>query len=209
MRKGQTRGVRMTDDQWRGLALDSPNAVLDAALVTLLHALRQVGSEQRGMTTASTDFTMEGLAQHLVDNAQTLASVIGVPVSATPVRDAADLETPVVETLWPVIEGLGGLNEDELIDFGQPVKVATVVKFLSVEFLVHAWDITHALSLDLNASEALVRAVHRHCQETRSSLFFNPETFHKPRTTPPDTSSLERLLALTGRGTRPEPDERT
>lgn len=199
----------MTLEQNKALGLDSPNAVLAVALVTLLDALRQVNSGQRRTTAGATDFTMEGLAQHLVDNAQTLASVIGAPVSTTRVQDAAGLEIPVAETLRPVVERLGGLDEDELIDLGQPVRVATVVKFLSVEFLVHAWDITHSLGVDLNASEALLRAVLRHCEETRSSLFFNPETFHKPLATPPDARTVERLLALTGRDTRPKPGERT
>lgn len=189
----------MTSDEPTQLVPESPNAVLETALSTLLNALRRVGAGQRRAKTSTTDFAVEGLAQHLVDNAVTLAPVIGIRANSRSVKDAEDLEAVVGNALRPLVRRLACLDPNEQLDLGQSVDVLTVVKFLSVEFLVHAWDISRALGTDLHVSDSLARAVHRNCEDVGDSLFFTPDTFSEARSAPQGARPLERLLALTGR----------
>ena len=177
----------------------TPGAVLESALFALLSAFRTVTPEHRNVATGCTEFTIEELAQHLVDNASWLAPVVGAALNTTSSPQSAHLEVAVADALWPIVLTLETLPPGHQIDLGQPIDNETVTKYLAVEFLVHAWDITHALEHQLDASDALVEAIYRCCQETRTTLFFQPESYDDALPSPAEATSLERLLALTGR----------
>lgn len=78
------------------------------------------------------------------------------------------------------------------------------MRYLSVEFLVHAWDITRALGIDLDASAQLCGAVLANAQATRSTPFFGADPtgaahFDPPVDPDPAASALDELIAYTGR----------
>lgn len=193
------RGEHNRHDWRPDMETATTGAVLESALFALLSAFRAVKTEQRPAATGSTEFTIEEVAQHLVDNARWLAPAIGASLDTAASHQAAHLEVEVADALWPIVRTLEAHPPGHQLDLGQPIGSETVTKYLSVEFLVHAWDVTHALGHPLDASTALVDTVHRHCRETRTTLFFQPGSYDEALPAPPNATSLESLLALTGR----------
>lgn len=182
----------------------TPAAVLESSLFALLSALRTADPEHRDTPTASTSFTVAEVAAHTQDNGRMLASVMGMPDAVTRSGDHG-LEAPTADALWPALRHLEGLEPDAVLDLGGPVSVLTVVRFLSVEFLVHAWDVVHAIGETVDASPGLVEAVLANCRAVRDTTFFDPEMFAAPVETEQGASPLSQLLALTGRHADPTP----
>ncbi|MDN5726563.1 MAG: hypothetical protein L0G99_11630, partial [Propionibacteriales bacterium] len=87
------------------------------------------------------------------------------------------------------------------VDLGQSVPTETLVQYLSVEFLVHAWDISSGTGASLDASEELIMAVGDHARLTRESIFFQADAYAEAQPVDPGASALDQLLALTGRST--------
>ncbi|MBW8173940.1 TIGR03086 family protein [Ornithinimicrobium sp. Arc0846-15] len=180
--------------------LTDPAAVLDSALFTLLAALRDVTHDAWSRQTPCEGFTVGELAQHLIDNATMLGQVLDC--AAPEASTGKGLEDDVAVALWPCVEAAEVLPPDIDIDFGEATITAEgLVKYLSVEFLVHAWDIGQAIGENLDVSTELIETILGHAEHTKSTLFFTPETFHPSTPTAVDVDPLTRLLAFTGRAT--------
>lgn len=187
---------RHNPDDWDGRQQTaSPGAVAEGALYALLSALRQA-EETPDASTGSTDLTVSELAGHLIENAGTVSEGAGLTASGD---RTGPLESCVADALWPLLARLEDLAPGSTIDLGAPVPVEVVVRYLSVELLVHAWDISHSTHGLPDASPDLVSAVAENARATRGSLFFTPDTYAEPLDVPSDADGWTRLLALSGR----------
>lgn len=74
-----------------------------------------------------------------------------------------------------------------------------VLRSLNLEFLVHAWDFSKALGADLSVSDALTDYVEVLAQQTISDQVRAGGSFAPARQVAESASSLERLVAFTGR----------
>ncbi|KRE67521.1 hypothetical protein ASG92_14570 [Arthrobacter sp. Soil736] len=70
---------------------------------------------------------------------------------------------------------------------------------LNLEFLVHAWDFSKALGADLSVSDALTDYVEVLAQQTITDQVRAGGSFAPARQVAESASSLERLVAFTGR----------
>ncbi|MGB5953115.1 MAG: TIGR03086 family metal-binding protein [Ornithinimicrobium sp.] len=191
------------------LDVASAHSTLDAAFYALLHALRAVDPDDLSKSTPCPDFTIGDLVIHLVENGQMLGGVMSADVPDPDAVDrAGDPEGAVAAALWPCVAAAEALAPQHKIDIGgHAVTGEEVVRYLSVEFLVHAWDITRALDIDLDASAELCGAVLANAEATRSTPFFGEDTsgtaqFDAPVDPDPAATALDRLIALTGRQVR-------
>lgn len=190
-------GVSNSRDWPATQELSSPDAILDSALFALLATLRGCTPEDGQRPTPCDEFMVADLAQHLIDNATMLGQALGRQLSE---RSGQDMEDNVAVALWACVESVQALAADDEVDLGgQSIQAQQLMKYLSVEFLVHASDVARATSSEVDASPELAEAVLRYAEETRSTLFVTDETFASPVTAPPGSGPLERLLALTGR----------
>jgi uncharacterized protein YndB with AHSA1/START domain len=182
-------------DDWEPGQNAAPGDIAEAALYALLAALRKV-EDTPDVATGSTDFTVTELADHLVENSQMVAAAAGFPaLDAT----TGPVESRAADALWPLVAGLEELEPESAVDLGAHVPVDVVLRYLSVEFLVHAWDITHATHERLDATPELVATVTENARATRGSVFFNSDAYAEPVTVDPGADQLTQLLALTGR----------
>jgi uncharacterized protein (TIGR03086 family) len=185
------------------LEVSSPAAVLDSALFTLLAALRSAAHTPRDAPTPCADFTLGQLVDHLVGNARMLGAALSAPAPAGPTTSLgwqADPEDAVARELWPAVAGAQNLLPGQQVELaGSPVESGELVAFLSVEFLVHAWDVSQSTGSTLDASPELCAAVLDHAHQVGSSAFFTGGQFDPPVEVPAGTPPLEQLIALTGR----------
>lgn len=188
---------------WEGrMETATDAATTESAFYALLSAFRR--AEGQGQTaTGSTSLTITKMADHVVENAQMLSTALSASNDSItePSLEASDasMEARVAENIWPALNHLEGLSLQESIDLGAPVTAELMLRYLSVEFLVHAWDISQAIGEPLDASSTLIHQVLTNARDTRESIFFSPEAYAEALTPGPDADDLTELLALTGR----------
>ena len=105
----------------------------------------------------------------------------------------ADLAQPTLEAFYR--RGLEGT-----IDMGFAELPATMVaSILNLEFLVHAWDFSKALGLEVPVADELSDYVEVLAQNTISEQVRASGSFAPAQEVAETASSLERLVAFTGR----------
>lgn len=169
----------------------------DATLAVLQRVLRSVSSEDASLQTPCADFTVGQLLDHLAGSIGGIGKALGVEAvddaTKSPEARIADLAQPVLEAFYR--RGLDGS-----VDLGFAELPATMVaSILNLEFLVHAWDFAKALGRELTVADALTGYVEGLAQKTISDQVRAGGSFAPARQVAESASSLERLLAFTGR----------
>jgi uncharacterized protein (TIGR03086 family) len=109
------------------------------------------------------------------------------PVATWRAARAAALVTLTEETLAKPVTALAGAD---------PMPLVTIVTLLTTDTLVHAWDIGHALGMDLPQDPELVSAAF---EWTRANIIRRPGFFGPELTAPDDADERTRMLAFVGR----------
>lgn len=191
-------GTRNGRDWPPAQELSSPASVLDSTLFALLDTLRTFDPQDLSRQTPCDEYTVQDLAQHLIDNATMLGQALSRPDPDVP--PDGDLEDQVASALWPCVEAAQALPPERETDLGgATVTTDELVKYLSVEFLVHAWDIAQATDSELDTSPELHQVVLEYAQQTRSTPFVTDDTFKPATPASAADKPLDQLLALTGR----------
>jgi uncharacterized protein (TIGR03086 family) len=185
-------------DEWAA-APDPLNELIaaDATLAVLERVLRSLTPADLGTQTPCADYNVGQLLDHLAGSITGIGRALGASVAddaaKAPEARIADLAQPVLEAFYR--RGLEGT-----VDMGFAELPATMVaSILNLEFLVHAWDFSKALGADLSVSDALTDYVEVLAQQTISDQVRAGGSFAPARQVAESASSLERLVAFTGR----------
>ena len=185
-------------DPW-AYAPDPINEIIsaEAALAVTERALLAVTDSDLAKPTPCPEMNVGELIEHLYGSVSNVARALGVSM---PVKDYVSPEQRFADLGQAALEGLSKKPVDEIIDLGfvkMPAK--SIGALLSMEILVHGWDIATGIGAPFEPSAVLSDYVNRNAHSmispgTRESGLFGPEI-----PTTDATESLQKLLAFTGR----------
>lgn len=185
-------------DEWAAAPADLNELTsADATLAILQRVLANVTEGDAQTQTPCADFNVSQLLDHLAGSIAVIAKALGAEVvddaGKSPEARIADLAQPTLEAFYR--RGLEGT-----IDMGFAELPATMVaSILNLEFLVHAWDLSKALGLEMTVADELTDYVEVLAQNTISEQVRASGSFAPAREVAETASSLERLVAFTGR----------
>src|SRR5262245_7786672 len=184
-------------DEWSAAPerLDELSAA-EATLAVLQNVLRQLTTQDRTKQTPCTEFTCHDLAEHLFVPLVAYGSMVGVEV-VNP--QTGSLENRVATMAAQAIEGwrARGLEGTVPAPNGGGLPAAFAASIMSVEFLLHAWDMAQGSGKPLVVSDELVTYVRKLADQVvpgvRGSAFADEVA---PRA---DADAMEQLAAFAGR----------
>lgn len=185
-------------DEWAAAPADLNELTsADATLAIVQRVLAHVTEADAQVQTPCADFNVSQLLDHLAGSIAGIAKALGADVAddagKSPEARIADLAQPALEAFYR--RGLEGT-----IDMGFAELPATIVaSILNLEFLVHAWDFSKALGLEVSVADELTDYVEVLAQNTISEQVRASGSFAPAQEVAETASSLERLVAFTGR----------
>lgn len=185
-------------DEWAAAPQDiNQLTAVDATLAILQRVLRGITAADLDRDTPCADFNVTQLLDHLAASVGNIGKALGATVAddagKSPEERIADLAQPTLEAF--ARRGLEGT-----VDMGFAELPATMVaSILNLEFLVHAWDFSRALGRDLAVADELTDYVEVLAQQTISDQVRAGGSFAAPAPVGESASSLDRLVAFTGR----------
>ncbi|MBV8861400.1 MAG: TIGR03086 family protein [Mycobacterium sp.] len=176
-------------------------ASAEAALSVLQHVLHPIAGDELSKPTPCPEYDVGQLTRHLVDD----MALFGDAVGTKPAEGSSDdsVERQIIGAARPVLDawhrrGLEGTVT--LASYELPATAA--IGYLTLEFLVHAWDYATATGHPIDVAESLSDYALGLAQqlippEARAQLGFG-----EPVAMSDDAPALDRLIAFTGRDPR-------
>ena len=184
-------------DEWAAAPqpLDELSAA-EATLAVLQGVLRRLTAEDRPKQTPCADFTCHDLAEHLFDSLVAFGSMAGVEV-VNP--GTGSLENRVATMAGQAIDGwrARGLAGTVPTSRGGEMPAAMAASIMSVEFLLHAWDLAQARGQTLAASDEVVAYVHHLAEQVVPGA--RGSAFGDEVAPSADADPMARLAAFSGR----------
>ncbi|MFI9382751.1 TIGR03086 family metal-binding protein [Kutzneria sp. NPDC052558] len=183
-------------DEFSRLGEPDPLAAAEASLAICLRVLRKMGADRGNAQTPCKKFTVDDLLDHLLGTLTTVAAMAGQQLETT----AGSPEERVAHAGLRAIEAwrARGLDGTVVSRVGEiPADLASSI--LSVEFLVHAWDFATATGLDVTVDDKLGAYVLELAGRLITPQVRDGEQFAAEVPTGPGASTLDRLIAFTGR----------
>ncbi|MFH5878856.1 TIGR03086 family metal-binding protein [Arthrobacter sp. NA-172] len=185
-------------DEWSAAPADlNELSAADATLAIVQRVLSQITEADAQTQTPCADFTVTQLVDHLAGSVSGIAKALGAEVAddagKSPEVRIADLAQPALEAFYR--RGLEGTIDMGFAELPAPM----VASILNLEFLVHAWDFSKALGLELSVADELTDYVEVLAQHTISDQVRAGGSFAPAQEVNETASSLERLVAFTGR----------
>jgi uncharacterized protein (TIGR03086 family) len=189
----------------RGGQLDTIEQ-LDLILPGLKQLAAGVRPEQMDATTPCANFSVRDLYNHMIGGASAFAPQLrGEPAPPAP-ADGTDLTgsdpnatlLTALDTLDAALKTPGAFERTVTLPFGD-VPGVVVAKFLTVDGMVHAWDLAQATGQTYAPDDALAGEVLTTAEELIAPEMRDGDTFADPVPAPAGATNLERLVAFTGR----------
>ncbi len=185
-------------DEWAAAPADLNELnSADATLAIVQRVLAHVTEADAQTQTPCADFNVSQLLDHLAGSIAGIAKALGAEVAdeagKSPEVRIADLAQPALEAFYR--RGLEGTIDMGFAELPAPM----VASILNLEFLVHAWDFSKALGLELSVADELTDYVEVLAQHTISDQVRAGGSFAPAQEVAETASSLERLVAFTGR----------
>ena len=170
----------------------------EATLGVLQNVLHPIANDDWSKQTPCREFDIAKLTDHLMNSITVIGGAAGAEL---PERDPTDsVERQVVVAARPALDAWRRRGLDGNVKFGDNEAPAEVMAgILSVEFLVHAWDYARAMGRPVNAPDPLADYVMGLARKVITPQGRTSAGFDDPVDTPDDASSLDRLVAYTGR----------
>ncbi|WP_370948210.1 TIGR03086 family metal-binding protein [Amycolatopsis sp. cg5] len=171
-------------------------AAAEATLKICVATLHRLGPDDGTRQTPCADFNVDQVVEHLLGSLSSLSAIAGKPLE-TPADGTH--EARVAASGRHAIDAWRARGLDGVVQAG-PVErdAALTAAIMSLELLVHAWDVEVALGRTLDVSDQLCSYV---LEQARQVVIppmragrFGPEV-----AAPEDATGLERLIAFTGR----------
>jgi uncharacterized protein (TIGR03086 family) len=170
----------------------------EASLSVLQHVLHPIANDDWSRQTPCREFDIASLTDHLMNSITVIGGAAGAQL---PERNSADsVERQVVAAARPALDAWHRRGLDGTVKLGDNEAPARVMAgILSLEFLVHAWDYAGAMGSKVTAPDSLVDYVMRVAQGVITPEGRTTAGFDDPVDVPDGASSLDRLVAYTGR----------
>lgn len=175
----------------------------DAALAVCQRVLRGLGPADGDQPTPCEGITVRAMVDHLVESLAGLGTMAGTTIETTvDTTGEGTSETRLADTALQVLEAWQRRGLDGTVKAG-PVEMSAdlAANILSLELLVHGWDIAHATGQKLAVSEEVTAYVLELAHElispqVRAGGSFGPEVEVEVGA---DATVLDRLIAYSGR----------
>jgi uncharacterized protein (TIGR03086 family) len=175
----------------------NPLTSADATLAVCQQVLRGIGETQRGNPTPCTEFSVDQLVDHLLGSVSGLGRMAGAEVTSP---SSGDLEPRVAYAAEQALEAWRHRGVEGTVSVGQNEMPASLAAgILSVEFLVHAWDLAVATGQKVHVSDELTAYVLEIAEQLISPQARAGGSFAEAVEVAPDAHVLERLIAFSGR----------
>lgn len=170
----------------------------EASLSVLAHVLHPIANNDWSKQTPCREFDVAKLTDHLMNSITVIGGAAGAEL---PERDHSDsVERQIVAAARPALDAWHRRGLDGTVKFGDNQAPARVMAgVLSLEFLVHAWDYAAAMGSTVNAPDSLADYVMEVAQGVITPQGRTTAGFDNPVDVAADASSLDRLVAYTGR----------
>lgn len=170
----------------------------EASLAVLQNVLHPIDDADWTTQTPCREFDISGLTDHLMNSITVIGGAAGAEL---PDRDTTDsVERQVVSAARPALDAWHRRGLDGMVAFGDREAPARMMAgILSLEFLVHAWDYATAVGRHVDSEDSLTDYVMGVAQTVITPEGRNTAGFDAPVELPADASSLDRLVAYTGR----------
>lgn len=190
-------------DEWSAAPQDlNELSSADATLAIVQRVLAQVSGADAQTQTPCADFNVAQLLDHLAGSIASIAKALDADVAddagKSPEVRIADLAQPTLQTFYH--RGLEGTIDMGFAELPAPM----VASILNLEFLVHAWDFSKTLGVELSVEDELTDYVEVLAQNTISDQVRAGGSFAPAQEVNETASSLDRLVAFTGRAVFPE-----
>jgi uncharacterized protein (TIGR03086 family) len=193
------KAVTTTGDAGPDIFGEDANAIdaAEASLAVCLRVLRSIGTEHGTAPTPCPKFTVDDLVEHLIGSMTGLAGLAGHPFEAqaagSPEERVADAGLRSVEA-WRQ----RGLDGTVTAPWGEmPAERGAAI--VAVELLVHAWDFARATGVEPAVDDKTAKHVLELVRTIIEPPMRDGEMFAAEVPAGPDASTLERLVAFTGR----------
>ena len=160
--------------------------------------LHPIANDDWSKQTPCREFDIAKLTDHLMNSITVIGGAAGAEL---PERDPTDsVERQIITAARPALDAWHRRGLDGTVSVGDNEAPARVmVGVLSIEFLVHAWDYAMAMGRELDAPDSLSDYVMGLAQAIITPQGRTTVGFDDPVDVPDDASSLDRLIAYTGR----------
>jgi len=177
-----------------------PFAVAEKARGACLEVLADVSDDELDLATACSEYTVAGVAEHLCRSMTLLGTVGGHVAGADPGADGgADLPTRIGRSASEAIASWRQRGLDGTVQIGSSsYSAALAVEIVSLELLVHAWDIADATGRSLHVDPDVAAHVLA-CARRLVTADKRGRGFAADVPVDPHAPALQHLVAFTGR----------
>jgi uncharacterized protein (TIGR03086 family) len=179
---------------------------LEAILPSLADIARHITPDQMGNPSPCAAFDVRGVMSHMIGGAGFFAAQFrGEPVPTPPAPgtdltgdDPAATFVAAMDDLLAATRAPGAYERTVVAPFGE-VPGAMVARFLTLDGMVHAYDLATATGQSYSPPDDLVAEVLAFAEQAIAPEMRDGDTFAAAVTAPADASTLEQLVAFTGR----------
>lgn len=167
-----------------------------AGLVVLQRAVGSIGDGQLDYRTPCREFDVRALAEHLTKSITRISAAAGVTVP----RSSLGPMARVVQVGRDAVTGWQRRGLDGDVSFaGRCMAARDLLGVIALEFVVHGWDFATAVGEELSVPEELAADLLQLSRRNVTAESRRVAGFDEPVAFRDDASTLDRLLAYTGR----------
>jgi len=172
----------------------------EAGWAVCRRALFALTKEHRELPTPCSEFTVHELVEHLMGSVRALGGVAGAEVPEEIEADTA--EDYLAQAVEPTLAAWRARGFDGDVSFAGGERPATLpVDILSLEFLVHAWDLSRATGQPFEAPDPLTTFVTERAEQIIRPDFRGDGKGFAAIAHPAHDDAVTKLMAFTGRAT--------
>lgn len=185
-------------DEWAAVPAELTKLTsADATLAVCQRVLAGVDEGDLGKPTPCADFTVGQLVDHLLQSLENLGGMAGASVA---IAASGSVEERVADAAQQALEAWNKRGLDGMVPVGDGEMPADVAaNILSLEFLIHAWDLAVATGQDVVVSDEVTAYVLELAEQVITPQTRERGAFADEVEVGPDAHVLDRLIAYSGR----------
>jgi len=185
-------------DEWAAAPEDlNQITCADATLAVCQQVLREITDADLTRQTPCIDFNVGQLADHLIDSLIRLGRAVGIEVTPP---TSGTVESRVAFAAQQTLEAWQKRGLEGTVKLGEyEMPAALAASILSVEFLIHGWDLAISTGQQVTVSDEVTTYVLQLAEQIISPQTRESGSFAAAVEMSPDAHILERLIAFSGR----------